>query len=886
MFKSGIKIIRSGLLVVFILANSLLYSQTGLRNDGAVIKISSGAIVELSGTGADFTNSTVEGNHGIIDMDGQLKLTGDWYNNASGSTVFYNLNASGEVIFMGSVGQSIGGGNTTDFENLTISNSAGISLGSHVYIDRELLTTGSDISLGSSKLILGYNSTLTGFNAVDGMILPESGSVIKQINTTGIYSFPLGEESGTKEFSPVYVKLTDHDGLSNAWISATVANAKAPQNSSPTDYLNRYWDLDADGITNPSFNITAYYQDADVVGTESNIYVFQYESANRIRHNKVQFSSNEIGVDGLNALGRFTGEDGTSPGVALSGGPASPTNQSTFQLTATFSEEVENFILSDISVSNGTASNLNSTGNPVFTVDITPDSDGDVYVDIPSGVAQDLAGNDNNAANQYSIVYDGTSPEPSITSESTSPTNLSPFEISIDFGEEVENFIVDDITVTNGVASNLQTTGNIIYTADITPSSDGAVDMEILAGVADDLAGNTNVASNIFSINYYENAPDATITSDELNPTNADLLTYTITFSEHMNGFEMADLDILNGTADDLSTTDEIVYELTVTPVGDGLISVTVPGGVADSDLGVPNVASNTFELNYDGTPPTAMLTTSENLLTNKPVLEVGIAFSEEVVDFLLSDLSIVNGSASNISTTDNINFDFEVSPNSDGDVEITLPASMAEDDAGNGNIASNTIVFTYDGTAPEVTITSNSSDTIETDVFEVTFEFSEAVEGFEVADVSITNGSIDGVFEVTDNKFFVADVNIASEGLVAIDVPAGAAEDNVGNLSLASSTFEIVYEIATAIDEQIPASVKFYAADGELIIRIENDRNGSFDKGQIEVYDIIGSPVANLKMDGRLEYRIPVDMYQKVYIVKVNGKRSTITKKIIPIMP
>ena len=78
-------------------------------------------------------------------------------------------------------------------------------------------------------------------------------------------------------------------------------------------------------------------------------------------------------------------------------------------VTATFSEPVSGFTVADVTVMNGTASNLaGSDGDAVYTFDVTPDSHGEVTVDIADGVATNGESNGNTAARQLSlgIPYD------------------------------------------------------------------------------------------------------------------------------------------------------------------------------------------------------------------------------------------------------------------------------------------------------------------------------------------------------------------------------------------------------------------------------------------------------------------------------------------------
>ena len=71
---------------------------------------------------------------------------------------------------------------------------------------------------------------------------------------------------------------------------------------------------------------------------------------------------------------------------------------------ARFSEPVNDFTTSDVTLTNGDISNfLGRYGNTVFTFDVTPNAIGVVTVDIAAGVAQDSYGNGNTAAAQLTL---------------------------------------------------------------------------------------------------------------------------------------------------------------------------------------------------------------------------------------------------------------------------------------------------------------------------------------------------------------------------------------------------------------------------------------------------------------------------------------------------
>jgi len=95
--------------------------------------------------------------------------------------------------------------------------------------------------------------------------------------------------------------------------------------------------------------------------------------------------------------------DTTPPTVALTSAASSTVNAS-FTVTATFSEATTNFVLGDITVTNGTASNFSGSGT-TYTFTVNPTLNGSVSVDIGAGVATDAAGNGNIATNLPPPTY-------------------------------------------------------------------------------------------------------------------------------------------------------------------------------------------------------------------------------------------------------------------------------------------------------------------------------------------------------------------------------------------------------------------------------------------------------------------------------------------------
>ena len=190
--------------------------------------------------------------------------------------------------------------------------------------------------------------------------------------------------------------------------------------------------------------------------------------------------------------------DRTRPTVAITSEAAAPLTEA-FTVTIRFSEPVEGFELEDIRVTNGTASNFLEISPQEYTATITPEGSGEVRVEVPEEVAEEAAGNGNQAAEPFVIEADLK--RPAVTIEGpTEPVGMAGFEVTITFSEPVTGFELEDIRVTNGTASNFLEISPQEYTATITPDGIGEVRVEVPEEMAEDGAGNGNQAAEAFEV--------------------------------------------------------------------------------------------------------------------------------------------------------------------------------------------------------------------------------------------------------------------------------------------------------------------------------------------------------------------------------------------------
>ncbi|MEE2527212.1 Ig-like domain-containing protein, partial [Hyphobacterium sp. HN65] len=292
--------------------------------------------------------------------------------------------------------------------------------------------------------------------------------------------------------------------------------------------------------------------------------------------------------------------ENTAPTLAITGPKGLVSGA--FTATFTFSEYVTGFVVGDISVGNGKASNFQATSASVYVATITPTAEGAVTVDVAGSVAADEVGNNNTAATQFSVTNDETAPTLAITGPA-SPVSGA-FTATFTFNEGVTGFVVGDISVGNGAASNFQATSATVYTATITPAAEGGVTVDVAADVAADAAGNNNTAASQFSVTNDVTAPTLAITGPA-GPVSGEF-TASLVFSEPITGFDISEIIVGNGSAKDLraefalpngvSSSSAIPpatnFLVTITPASDGVVTVDVAGAVVQDAAANGNTAA------------------------------------------------------------------------------------------------------------------------------------------------------------------------------------------------------------------------------------------------------------------------------------------------------
>lgn len=232
-------------------------------------------------------------------------------------------------------------------------------------------------------------------------------------------------------------------------------------------------------------------------------------------------------------------------------------------------------------------------------------------------------------------------------------------------------------------------------------------------------------------------------------------------------------------------------------------VTITLLGGLPDFVFQVQGngIDITTPTIDIIGVPPTSF----------EP-FTVTVQFSEGVTGFYDSDIDVTNGSVTSFMYVSDSEYEVEITPAANGQVDISIPDTIAvSTDDGEPNAASAVFSSIYtEPTTPTVVI--NGAPTNTSGPFDVTFNFSEDVSGFDETDIVLINANIvSSSFTIISPSEYTATIVPVNDGQVTIDVPAGVANATApGNLPNAAAVQVVVEYQGTpyvAITQEVIAS-------------------------------------------------------------------------------
>ena len=440
------------------------------------------------------------------------------------------------------------------------------------------------------------------------------------------------------------------------------------------------------------------------------------------------------------------------------------------------------------------------------------------------------------------------------------------FEATITFTETVSGFVQDDLSLGGTASASTtawNTTDDTVYTATITPTTSGTVELDVAANVATDAANNQNTAAPTQSITIDIDSPTVTISAPSevtlrRGSSNFDV---TITFSEPVSGYDVdseLELRLPTGILDAsvsrkvTNTDSSSIYTATVT-IGSldycilkdlayiGNITLLVNSGVATDAGNNPNNAG----ISRVSVEPLSAITfpMGMNLFTPADVqtgaFEITISFVKDTNDFSQSDIELSGASASitawNPDETSDRIYRATITPTQNGVITIRVPEDVATptDCTYSGNIEVSKTVEVDLPLGVEISVPSG----VQTGTFDIEVVFTDSVSDFlrtKLVSGGTATASIISL-TTTDIITFTATITPTTDGNVTFNVPAGVATDNAGNTNTAATEKTVSVELPAIVE--IPDANLASALRSELGLTAGSDITRSELEGLTDFY-------------------------------------------------
>lgn len=199
---------------------------------------------------------------------------------------------------------------TTGFQNLgtfTInrsSNAIGCVLGSALTVNTSLALTSGILDLDAQTLTLETTATIASASATNYVIADNAfgGVLRKRYSAVGSFTFPIGDKTGTMEYSPATMNFTAGT-FTTAYIGASVNDSKHPNMTASTHFISRYWVMSRAGTFNtPTYTFTGTYLPVDINGTETSSLSQQWDGTAWSTTGTSPLNANTVTLSGLTVL--------------------------------------------------------------------------------------------------------------------------------------------------------------------------------------------------------------------------------------------------------------------------------------------------------------------------------------------------------------------------------------------------------------------------------------------------------------------------------------------------------------------------------------------------------------------------------------------------------
>jgi hypothetical protein len=352
--------------------------------------LASDVIISSSITGVNVISFGASGAD-IIDINGRnLTIGAPTSTGAITGTGTFKGSATSNLTILGSTASNIGTLSfTSGFQNLgtfTMNRQPsviGCALGTPLTVNTSLALTNGHIDLGANNLTLASDANIGGTPGSASFVIADDtgGQLTRTLSASGTYTYPIGDNSGATEYTPATITFTG--GTYAGTVGVRVIDAVHPSNVGATDYLTRYWQVSASGVTPTNYTFAGTYASSgDITGTEANCFPARHDGTNWIDIGGSSIGSNTCTVSGTtfpSAANDFSagsaypeinikGVVGSNPNILSGDSTPSSLDNTLFAATNVGSIQTKTFRIENLSVLPLSVTSITLSNSTDFTV--------------------------------------------------------------------------------------------------------------------------------------------------------------------------------------------------------------------------------------------------------------------------------------------------------------------------------------------------------------------------------------------------------------------------------------------------------------------------------------------------------------------------------------
>lgn len=430
---------------------------------------------------------------------------------------------------------------------------------------------------------------------------------------------------------------------------------------------------------------------------------------------------------------------------------------------------------------------VDADGNwSVTPTDTLPDGEHNFIVTVtnPSGNESD--------GTTFDLVIEAVSPTLEISASDLNLASGEQVTITFAFSEAVSGFTIDDVTVTGGELTDFTQVDDKTWTAKFTQSGDAPPSISVPDGVYTDSVGNPGAGDTLDAADGFASdtvAPTLAISAADLNLSNGESTSITFEFSEDVSGFTAEDIQVAGGVLSAFTRVDANTWTATFTQDGGTTApSVSVADGAFTDLAGNPGIGDTLNGVDgfaADTVAPTLAISADDLNLSSGESTAITFQFSEDVSGFTPDDIGVTGGTLSAFTQVDANTWTATFTQDgSTSAPSITVPDGSFTDIAGNpgvGDTLDGSDGFGADIIAPTLAISAADLNLSNGESTVITFQFSEDVTGFALADIGLAGGSLSNFIQV-DADTWTASFTQDGATPPSITVPDGSFTDLAGN--------------------------------------------------------------------------------------------------------